>query len=144
MARTTPDQVLNMTGKTVDETACRVASSMIDTKAGLTEDMPEDAISPRDAAILGRAAAWQAAWVASKLAQGLLDQRESTRQTSAAGVSDRRDSDASILYAPMALMELRNLSWVGTRAVDRMPALPERLSFLDERSDVYGEWKPVP
>lgn len=142
--RTTPERVLNMTGRTVTETACRVASSMIDTKAGLTDDMPEDAISPRDEAVLGRAAAWQAAWIAPKLEQGLLDQRESTRQTTSAGVSDRRDSDAAILYAPMAILELRNLSWFGTRVVDRMPALPERLSFLDERSDVYGDWRPVP
>lgn len=144
MPWTTTDQVLNMTGKTVDEVAVRVASSMIDTKAGVSEDLPEDAISPRDRAVLGRAAAWQAVWIASKLETGLLDQRESTRQTSAAGVSDRRDTDAAILYAPLALLELRNLSWAGTRSVDRLPSLPPRFAFLDERSDVYGEWKPVP
>lgn len=141
MPWTTVQQVLDLTGETVTDQDVTVASAMIDTKAGTDEAMPTDAINPRDRRTLSRAAAWQAAWLASK--PGLLTQRESTRQTSSAGVSDTRDADAQILYAPMALLELRNLSWFGTRTVDRGPVLPARVNFLNEASDVYGAWTPL-
>lgn len=141
MPWTTSAQVLNLTGEVVTEQDVTVASAMIDTKAGTDESMPEDSISVRDRRTLARATAWQAAWMASK--PGLLTQRESTRQTSSAGVSDRRDADAQILYAPMALLELRNLSWFGTRTVDRGPGLPTRVNFLNESSDVHGAWTPL-
>lgn len=141
MPWTTPEQVLALTGETVTAAQCAIASAMIDTKAGTSEDMPAESITARDRTTLGKAAAWQAAWVSTKV--GLLTQRESTRQTSSAGVSDRRDSDSAILYAPMALLELRNLSWVGTRSEPLRPTLPAPLNFLSEASDAYGTWKQL-
>lgn len=141
MPWTTVQQVLDLTGETVTLQDVTVASAMIDTKAGTDEEMPLDSISARDRRTLARAAAWQAAWLASK--PGLLTQRESTRQTTSAGVSDRRDSDAQILYAPMTLLELRNLSWFGTRTLDRGPTLPAPVNFLNEESDAYGVWTPL-
>jgi hypothetical protein len=143
MAWTTPEQVLALTGETVDAQHCAVASAMIDTKTGASEDLPEDTISGRDRRILGRAAAWQAPWV--KARPWLITQPESTRQTSAAGVSDRRDSDTAIMYAPMAILEMRNLSWVGTRTEIIRPVGERlgRLNFLNERSDVCGTWTPL-
>ena len=141
---TTPDAVLQLTGKTVETEHCAVASAMIDTKAGVMSDvLPEDSISPSDRRTLARAAAWQAPWIAQR--PWLLDQVESTRSTSAAGVTDRRDSDSASLYAPMALVELRNLSWTGTRTEILRP-VGERLgpiNFLNERSDDYGVWAPL-
>jgi hypothetical protein len=144
MPWTTVQQVTDLTGKTVDDVAVRVASAMIDTKAGTSEDMPQDSITARDRKTLARAAAWQAAWIAPKLNAGLLDQRESARGTTAAGVTDRREADVQIMYAPMALLELRNLSWFGTRHEDRRPTLPAPINFLNEASDACGTWTPLP
>lgn len=139
----TIEQITDQTGKTVSAEAVAVASAMIDTRAGTDSSMPDDSLTARDRGVLRKATAWQAVWVAPKLEQGLLDQREGSRQTTAAGVTDRRDTDASVLYAPLALLELRNLSWFGTRSVSRLPVLPPPVSFLNERSDAYGEWRPL-
>lgn len=143
MPWTTIQQVADLTGETVDARAVAVASAMIDTKCGVSDEIPPDAIGPRDRKTLARAAAWQAAWIAPKLDQGLLTQRENSRSTSASGVAVTRGADADALYAPMALLEIKNLSWFGTTREDRRPSLPARADFLNERSDEFGTWVPL-
>lgn len=136
--------VLDVTGEEVTETQVRVASSMIDTKAGTSDDLPADAVSARDRARLRRAACWQAVHVATR--PGLLTEREASTQTSSAGVSDRRDSLTAVLYHPMAILELNGLSWRGTRTEVIAPRVVafNRANFLNEASDSAGVWSPLP
>lgn len=141
MTWATVEQVQSVTGESVSATDLAVASAMIDTKAGASEDMPADSITARDRKTLQRATCWQAAWV--KAHPGLLTEYSASTQTSASGVTDRRESISAILYAPMVLLELRNLSWFGTRSEYKPPRPPIHpvADFLNEASDVYGTWK---
>lgn len=140
----TPAEVLAMTGETVEAVDVALASAMIDTKAGTSEDLPEEALSERDRTRLKRATIWQALWVKDK--PGLLSAREAVTQTSAAGSSQSRKSISSVMYAPMALLELEGLSWVGTRTTVVPPRVEafQRASFLNEASDGCGTWTPLP
>lgn len=139
----TVQQVLDVTGEDVSTADLAVASAMIDTKAGTSEDLPADALSARDRGILRKATIWQAPWI--KANPGLLTDREAATQTSAAGTSDRRESITAIMYAPLAILELRNLSWAGTRTEYVPPTrpLPPNASFLNEASDGYGQWRAL-
>ena len=136
--------VLAMTGETVSVADVALASAMIDTKAGTSDDLPDEALGARDRATLKKATCWQAPWI--KANPGLLTDREASTQTSSAGTSDRRESVTAVMYAPMAMLELRNLSWAGTRTEYVPPnrPLPPVANFLNEQSDDYGTWKPIP
>lgn len=144
MTWATIEQVQQVTGETVSTQDLAIASAMIDTKAGVSEEMPEDAITTRDREILRKATCWQAPWV--KANPGLLTDREaSTGSAAASGSADRRESIAAVMYAPMTLLELRNLSWAGTRT-EYVPPLrrkPPHVDFLSEESDDFGTWRPV-
>lgn len=143
MPWTTVDNVLDVTGQAVTEVELRIASHMIDTKAGTSDDLPEDAIIARDRKRLAKATAWQAMHVATT--PGLLTEREASTSTSAAGTSDRRDNITAVMYHPLAILELNGLSWHGTRTEVVPPRHTQfrRDSFLNERSDRYGEWQPL-
>ncbi|HEU4753999.1 MAG TPA: hypothetical protein VFU47_12895 [Armatimonadota bacterium] len=135
MAWATTADVTAMTGEVVTETDVTLASAMIDTVSGASEDMPTDAITPRDRTILKRATIWQAVWISGK--PGLLREREATTSSSGDGQSITRGAPSDVYLAPLASRELRNLSWIGTRTVGTAgrPALPPALDFLNERSD---------
>lgn len=143
MAWATVAEVLAMTGETVTAQDVAIASAMIDTKAGTSDDLPEDAISAKDRAHLKKAAIWQSVFVASK--PGLLTDLEAVTQSSAAGASQSRKSISAVMYAPLALLELENLSWNGTRTVVIPPRQAQfaRESFLNEQSDGCGTWRPL-
>lgn len=140
----TVEQVAAMTGEVVTDTDVTLASAMIDTIAGTSEEMPEDAITPRDRGHLRKATIWQAVWVKGK--PGLLTHRESHKSTSADGVAVTRESRTDVYLAPLADRELRNLSWYSTRTQWQPPApraLPANINFLNEESDNYHAWRPV-
>ena len=144
MAWATPEEVLAMTGETVTEQHVTLASAMIDTYAGVSEDLPENALSPRDRRALQRATIWQAVWVRDK--PGLLTAREGHTATSADSVMVQRESHADIMLAPLAQRELRNLSWYSTRTLrgSRLPRpLPSNINFLSEESDDTHPWKSL-
>jgi hypothetical protein len=140
----TVEQVTAMTGQTVDPVDVALASAMIDTIAGTSEDMPEDSISARDRGHLRKATIWQAIWIKGK--PGLLTHRESHKSTSADSVMVTRESRSDVYLAPLADRELRNLSWYSTRSQYQPPPprqLPPGLDFLNERSDDTHRWDPV-
>lgn len=143
MAWATPEQVTAMTGETVEMQDVALASAMIDTVAGTSEDMPEESISARDRGHLRKATIWQAVWIKGK--PGLLTHRESHKATSADSVMVTRESRTDIYLAPLADRELRNLSWYSNRSVYQPSArtLPDRINFLSERSDSLHRWDPV-
>jgi len=144
MTWATAEQVTAMTGQAVEPVTLALASAMIDTYAGVTEDLPEDAITARDRGHLRKATIWQAAWIPGK--PGILTHRESHTSTSADSVTVTRTSDADIMLAPLAARELRNLSWLATRTEFQPPArkrLPPHLNFLNEESDGTHGWNPV-
>lgn len=141
----TIEQVTAMTGVTVDAVTLTQASAMIDTYAGVTEEMPEDSITARDRGHLRKATIWQSAWLSGK--PGILTQRETARSTSADSVTITRRADVDVMLAPLAARELRNLSWYSTRSVI-VPSigqrrLPPGINFLNEESDNYHPWRPV-
>jgi hypothetical protein len=140
----TPEEVLAMTGETVAVIDVALASALIDSKAGTSDDLPEDAMSDRDRLRLKKATIWQAIWVKDK--PGLLTDREAVTQTSAAGSSQSRKNISAVVYAPMALLELEGLSWRGTRTVVVPPRVAafQQVSFLNEASDGCGTWTPLP
>lgn len=137
MAWTTPSKVLDLTGETVTEANCAVASAMIDTIAGTREDVEADYYSPNDRRVLERAAGWQAPWVRDH--PGLLTERENATDVSADSTRVSRESRMDAMLAPMAYRELENLSWVRTHTVHTQAgagrAIPNAMDFLNERSD---------
>lgn len=140
----TLEQVTAMTGVTVTETDVALASAMVDTVAGVSEEMPEASIAPRDRVFLRKATIWQAVWLTGK--PGLLTHRESHKSTSADSVSVNRESRTDVYLAPLADRELRNLSWFSTHTQYQPPArrrLPAHLNFLSEESDDYHGWDPL-
>lgn len=143
MAWATTGEVLTQTGVTVSEAELAVASAVIDTYTGVDEDMPSDAISPRDRRVLRRATAWQAVWQRAK--PGFLSDRETAADVSADGVDVRRESASDIVLAPLASREIKNLSWVGTRTVIVPGAqlAGDPRNFLSETSDDYHSWRPL-
>jgi hypothetical protein len=136
MAWATADQVENWTGVAdVPTTTIAVASSIIDTVTGADEEMPEDAITTRDRKHLAKAVAWQAVWLGRH--PDVIAERESAEQSSSDGQSIKRGDRVDALLAPLARLEVMNLSWVGTRTeyVPPRSAALMRASFLNERSD---------
>lgn len=143
MTWSTVAQALTWTGKTLTEEDLAVAGGIIDIHAGVSADMPEDSILPRDRRWLAMAEAYQAAWMAPK--PGLLDHRESHTSTSADGVSVQRESPSDVYLAPLAARVLKNLSWIGARTVQTLPG-PGYVkgSFLNEAADELNAWTPRP
>lgn len=135
--------VLDVTGETVSEASVRIASHMVDTKAGTSDDLPADTITGRDRKRLTKATAWQAVHI--ETTPGLLTEREASSSTGAAGTSDRRESITAVMYHPLAMLELNGLSWTGTRTevVPPRQAIFRDTNFLNEASDDYGVWKPL-
>lgn len=142
MSWATAEQALADTGHTVATDVLSQASTVITLYAGVTEDMPTASITTRDRYWLRLATSYQAAWLASK--PGYFDQRESHTDMSADNERVSRESEAQLMLAPLAARSLRNLSWIGTRSVRTTPPLPARLDFLNEASDVYGQWETIP
>jgi hypothetical protein len=117
-----------------------LASSIIETYAGVTVDMPDLAISTKDRRHLMRATAWQAAWLTPARLASLVTERETARAVSADSVRVERESAADGMLAPLAARELKALSWVGTRTIRPLPRSSragawDRINFLNERSD---------
>jgi hypothetical protein len=135
-------QALTYTGQTLTEPELALASGMITTYSGVTEDQPADSISARDRVWLAMASAYQAVWMKGK--PGVLTQRESHTVSSSDGVSVTREADAQVMLAPMASRCLRNLSWLGTRSVRHVPDHLARYPFTDERADSLHAWTSRP
>lgn len=144
MSWATAAEVLAMTGETVAEEKVALASAMVDTYTGADEDLPEDAISPKDRRHLKKATIWQAIWIPNK--PGLLTHRENSPSTTADSVVVTRAAPVDGMLAPMAIREIKSLSWVGTRTILVPPAprgLPPGINFLSERADRFGSWNPL-
>lgn len=139
----TVEQVISQTGVDVSEETIAVASAMIDTFTGADEELPEDAISPKDRKHLRKATAWQAVWVAGK--PGLITERENAKSITSDGQNITREDNADAMLAPLARREILSLSWVGTRTVVVPPVSwgQKRASFLNEASDGSGHWEPL-
>lgn len=131
-------QVLSVTGQTVTDADVVLASSIIETYSGAQVDMPEVTISDKDRRHLMRATSWQAVWLAGK--PGLITEREGARSVSADAVRIERNTMAENMLAPLAIRELKSLSWVGTRTIRAVPRSARSLgwdarNFLNEASD---------
>jgi hypothetical protein len=136
-------QALLYTGLEVTPEELSLASGMITSYVGRSEEEPETSILAVDRRWLAMATAYQAAWLRGK--PGLLEYRESHKSSSADGVQISRESDSQIMLAPMAARCLRNLSWVGNRTTYQgpMPFGPA-VGALNEAVDRSHGWKPMP
>jgi hypothetical protein len=133
-------EVLAITGQTRDADTVVLASSMIETYSGAQVDMPDAAITDKDRRHLARATAWQAAWLTPARIANIVTEREGAKSVSADNVRIERNTMAETMLAPMAIRELKSLSWVGTRSVRPMPRSRRSLAwdsinFINERSD---------
>jgi hypothetical protein len=133
-------QVLAVTGIERTAAAVALASSIIETYSGAQVDMPEVAISVKDRHHLMRATAWQAAWLTSARVASLTTEREGAQSISADNVRIERNTMAETVLAPLAIRELKSLSWVGTRTIRALPRTTrasawDSINFLSEASD---------
>jgi hypothetical protein len=136
----TPAEVLAVTGITRDAATVAVASSMVATYTGAYPDTPVDAVNARDTIALARATAWQAAWLTPARLASILTEREGSESVSADGVRVQRRTAAEDMLAPMAIREIKNLSWVSTSTqivppVSIRERMWDQINFLNERSD---------
>lgn len=136
----TVGEVLAVTGITRSAEVVALASSMIETYSGAMVDMPDVAISVKDRRHLMRATSWQAAWLTPARIANLITERESAKSVSADTVRIEREAPVEVMLAPMAIRELKSLSWVGTRSIRPMPRSLrarawDRMNFLNEQSD---------
>jgi hypothetical protein len=140
MAWATIADVLAVSGQDRDQAAVDLASSIITTYAGVSEDLPEDAISIKDREHLRRATSWEAAWLTPTRMATLVTERENAKSVSADTVRIERETPADAMLAPFAQRELKSLSWVGTRSTRTLPRDPravayDPMNFLNEASD---------
>ena len=139
-------EIQAITGATVTAEVATLASSIIETYSGAQVDMPDAAISDKDRRHLGRATAWQAVWMAGK--PGLTTEREGARSVSADAVRIERNTMAETMLAPLAIRELKSLSWIGTRSIRPLPRSSRARewstrNFLNEQSDTPGMGGPL-
>jgi hypothetical protein len=128
--------VKGITGKDVDQDAINLARDVIELKSGAIEAAAE--VGPRDRYWLGKAVAYQAAWLASQV-----DYLERLSVTSASqdGQSANYTADGLEL-APLARLALKRLSWRGTRTV-QPGAAPAGVKLTPLISDDHGGWQPL-
>lgn len=136
----TADQALGFTGITVTAQQLLVASSLITLYSEADFAQEANTILTRDRYWLAMATSYQAVWMPSK--PGLLQLRESHKDTSADGVRTSRQSDSDIMLAPLAARALRNLSWIKGRDVS-YANIRRRVkgSFISETGDPYNVWQ---
>jgi hypothetical protein len=121
----TADDVLNITGKTVDQGVVGQAIGVIEMKAGRTV---ETALRLTSASKewLRRAVAYQAAWMADPSNADLLARLDVTG-ISQDGVSATGSGADWQFVAPLARMALKRVRWRGTRSIDLVPAIGDRV-----------------
>ncbi|MFD9223812.1 hypothetical protein ACFWDI_28365 [Streptomyces sp. NPDC060064] len=108
----TPQQVIDVTGVTVDPQQLAQAQAAVEVFSNrIYADTTK--IRTRDLYWLGRAVAWQAAWL-----QGQFDltTRLDASSTSQDGVSSQYTADA-LVAAPMTARSLRRCSWMRSRTI---------------------------
>lgn len=137
----TTSQVEDLTGETVTGAQVRRAQAVVDLFAGRTP-LAADAIGPRDLATLRSVLAFQTVW--QRTQPGYLTRLSAVTSVQQDGLAVQYASEAAILLAPLALRALRNLSWMGNRALqltrgDTRPAP----AFNTEPSDALHPWEPL-
>lgn len=137
----TPQQVIDVTGVTVDQQQLAQAQAAIEVLSNRIYDETAR-IRTRDQYWLGRAVAWQAAWL---VGQYDLTTRLDATATSQDGVGNQLTSDALVL-APMAGRALRRCSWMKSRTIHVGTPLESGRyvrNALLETSDNGQPWEPM-
>lgn len=134
--------VINATGVSVTEQQLAQAQSAIEVFSGRIYPDSER-MRTRDLYWLGRAVAYQAAWLAGQFG---LETRLDATQTQQDGVSTTLQGDGLVL-APMAARALRRVSWMRSRTIHtRAPIEGFGLvgNVLNEANDELEPWQPLP
>jgi hypothetical protein len=156
MSWTTPAEVLEFTGSTVNQSELNQAYHIIVLFTGATTDA-EANLKPKDLLRLKMAEAYQAAWMLRRV--DFYGQRDVDHQIQDELQYDKGDEDMHVL-APLAKNALRRLSWMKTRNLEPLTAdqalvlrgklYPETWGLLQQIShddeDLFGgfrAWRPL-
>jgi hypothetical protein len=105
----TTDDVLDVTGREATEESVALARTMIALVSGTTESASDnDLIAGRNLELLRQAVCFQAVWLDSH--PDVLDTMDTTG-VSQDGLNAQYSAFSSHLYAPLAMMCIRRLSW---------------------------------
>ena len=115
MAWATVSDCQAITGYTPDAGTVTVAQSVVETYVNRTEDAAAS-FTERDLGHLRKAVAFQAAWLAGQ--PGYLT-RMGANSVQQDGLSTTLTNPADMTVAPLAQRAIKNLSWMGTRTVQR-------------------------
>lgn len=136
-----PQEVIDITGVSVDQQQLAQAQGAIEVFSNrIYDDTPK--IRARDLYWLGRAVAWQAAWL---VGQYDLTTRLDATATSQDGVANQLTADA-LVAAPMAKRALLRCSWMRSRTIHvRTPLESGRsvTNFLAESQDEAQHWQAL-
>lgn len=124
---TTPEKVTELTGYTVNEDMLSQAQGIMEIIVGRVE---EDIFNANDLAIMGRATAYQAAYM-TKNYETVYEQVAVTMMGQTDGTISLDVSMLSPYVAPLALLATRNLSWRKGRSV-RTGAIHGAAPLVDE------------
>jgi hypothetical protein len=135
----TPDNVLTVTGREVDEALILRAQAVIESLTGLIADIPRPDISDRDLYWLRQATAYQAGWMVDN--PDVFSRADVTSASQDGESAGFRNTDAHVL-SPLARKAIRRLSWRGVGGVEsnvttRVP------NVNSEAFDDSLEWKPL-
>lgn len=137
----TVSDVLAATGVTVTTATLALAQSVVELYANRTY-AASDGVTTRDLHWLRMAVCYQAAWQPSQ--PGYMTATRGVKTYAQDGMSVSHASVAEITLAPLALRALRNLTWWGTRSIAGKSGRPPATDFLNEASDVFHGWTPLP
>jgi hypothetical protein len=141
----TPEEVNDITGKSVSSADIARAQAMVEDATGvdLSPD-PLPAYYTRDLRLLKRAIIWQTAYLDDH--PDLLSREPNLTSASTNGnsMSWGEGGSAATLLAPLADMSLRRLSWRRSRSIPlvRAPDQPKRAQTL-VNDGLDSEWMPL-
>lgn len=106
-------EVMELTGKPVDERQISMAQAIIESYVGRVE---AEVTNANDLMLLGRATAYQAAYMRENL-DLVFEQVDVKQQQGFGGMVTFRDNPASPWVAPLAIIACQRLSWKRMRSV---------------------------
>lgn len=113
----TKEAIAEMTGVTVDQPTLATANMMIEAYIGKSESEIYDA---GDRSVLGRATAFQAAYINGQ-SLDILEQVAIKKQTVGATNTDFDTNMMAPYMSPWAVMSCKGLSWMKTKSVHTGP-----------------------
>jgi hypothetical protein len=141
MSWATEQEAEDITGVVVTAPQLAAAQGVVELYCGRTIDVPLDQLRPADVHWLKRAVAHQAVWQAK---QPGYDQQSLVNHVRQDGLEFDYNTDAAVMVGPLAIRAIKNLSWMGDRALSIARCVPApAVDFTLETSDGLQPWMPL-